>query len=222
MKGFPYLGHVPAGGFNVSDIVGSIDGESTVEYLNIGGEQFRLHSLTNSKRINPSNDVKHFILGVSGNSMNEAGIMNGDYVLVRNQQNARSFDIVVAEIFGIDDRATLKRFIRHNGTIYLKPESTDSKYKEFSFSGEDLDFSISGVVIAVLKIAEAPSEGELFQLRTREQMKKFNLLCKMINIGDGEEYDRAWDLINQEMEKNPGGTLLEWISDAVRKNQTGK
>ena len=81
---------------------------------------------------------------------------------------------------------------------------------------------LDGVVIAVLKRAESPSEGEKFQLRTRVQMKKFNLLCKTIDIGDGEEFDRAWDLIDKEMEQNPGGTLLDWISDAIRKNQRGR
>jgi len=54
-----------------------------------------------------------------------AGILEGDYVVVRRQQDARNGDIVVA-LVGDDesaDEATVKRFFRDNGGIRLEPEN---------------------------------------------------------------------------------------------------
>lgn len=65
-------------------------------------------------------DGEHYILGVRGNSMIEAGILDGDFVVVRKQQDANNGDIVVAMI---DDEATVKRFYRESGHIRLQPEN---------------------------------------------------------------------------------------------------
>jgi repressor LexA len=59
-----------------------------------------------------------FYLRVSGDSMIEAGIQDGDLALVRSQSTAENGDIVVALI---DDEATLKRFYREAGHIRLQP-----------------------------------------------------------------------------------------------------
>jgi repressor LexA len=67
-----------------------------------------------------------FLLRVKGESMVEAGILPGDYVVVRRQQTARDGDIVVA-LAGEDeatDEATVKRFFRENGRIRLQPENS--------------------------------------------------------------------------------------------------
>lgn len=66
-------------------------------------------------------DGEHYILGVRGESMINAGIMDGDYVVIRKQQEANNGDIVVAMI---DDEATVKRFYRENGHVRLQPENT--------------------------------------------------------------------------------------------------
>ncbi len=65
-------------------------------------------------------DGEHFILLVRGDSMIEAGILNGDYIVVRKQPEANNGDIVVAMI---DDSATVKRFYRENGMFRLQPEN---------------------------------------------------------------------------------------------------
>jgi repressor LexA len=65
-------------------------------------------------------DGEHYILGVRGESMIDAGINDGDFVVVRKQQDANNGDIVVAMI---DDEATVKRFYRENGHIRLQPEN---------------------------------------------------------------------------------------------------
>jgi repressor LexA len=66
-----------------------------------------------------------FILRVRGESMVGAGILDGDYVVVRRQQDARDGDIVVA-LAGDDesaDEATVKRFFRDGRGVRLQPEN---------------------------------------------------------------------------------------------------
>lgn len=65
------------------------------------------------------NDV--FALRVEGDSMIEAGILDGDYVLVRRQESASNGDIVVALLE--DDEVTVKRFFREADGIRLQPEN---------------------------------------------------------------------------------------------------
>ena len=61
-----------------------------------------------------------FALRVRGDSMINAGILSGDKVVVRPQQNADDGQIVVARI---EDEATVKRLRRRNGQIWLLPEN---------------------------------------------------------------------------------------------------
>lgn len=61
-----------------------------------------------------------FILSVRGDSMIEAGILDGDYVLIRQQSDAKNGDIVVALI---DDEATVKTFYKEKDHIRLQPEN---------------------------------------------------------------------------------------------------
>jgi repressor LexA len=66
-----------------------------------------------------------FILRVKGESMINAGILDGDLVIVQRAQDARNGDIVVA-LAGDDesaDEATVKRFFREAGRVRLQPES---------------------------------------------------------------------------------------------------
>ena len=65
-------------------------------------------------------DGTHFILKVHGDSMINAGIMDGDYVVVHKQVTANNGEIVVAII---DGSATVKRFYRENGRFRLQPEN---------------------------------------------------------------------------------------------------
>jgi repressor LexA len=66
-----------------------------------------------------------FLLRVKGESMIQAGILDGDYVVVRKQQDARDGDVVVA-LAGEDetaDEATVKRFFRDGTRVRLQPEN---------------------------------------------------------------------------------------------------
>ena len=61
-----------------------------------------------------------FMLKVKGESMINAGILDGDNILVKRQKTARNGDMVVALV---DDSATVKTFYKENGHIRLQPEN---------------------------------------------------------------------------------------------------
>jgi repressor LexA len=100
----PLIGEIAAGGpllaeQNVEEYVG------VPEPLSRGGEEF--------------------LLRVKGDSMVDAGILDGDYVVVQRRQDAENGQIVVA-LAGEDevaDEATVKRFFREDGRIRLQPEN---------------------------------------------------------------------------------------------------
>jgi repressor LexA len=87
-------------------------------------------------------DTSSFLLTVKGESMIEAGILDGDYVVVKEQPTARNGEIVVALI---DDEATVKTFYRENDQIRLQPENSTMEpiYAR--------DVTILGKVIALLR-----------------------------------------------------------------------
>lgn len=65
-------------------------------------------------------DASSFVLRVHGHSMINAGILDGDYIVVREQSDAHDGEIVVALI---DDSATVKTFYREPDRIRLQPEN---------------------------------------------------------------------------------------------------
>jgi len=104
------------------------------------------------------------IVGVRavGDSMNDAGIESGDYILVQFTDRAENGDRVAAMVNGM---VTVKRFERQDGVIILRPESKDPKYKPIILSG---DFKIIGKVLCVIQSPLAhmtevvPLEGAVF------------------------------------------------------------
>lgn len=87
-------------------------------------------------------DDPSFMLSVRGESMIEAGINDGDYVVVKQQPVANNGDIVVAII---DDGATVKRFYRESDHIRLQPENSSMEPIITT------DCSIAGKVVAVFR-----------------------------------------------------------------------
>ncbi|MBO8176985.1 transcriptional repressor LexA [Aeribacillus pallidus] len=72
------------------------------------------------ERLAPA-DEQVFMLEVMGDSMIDAGILDGDYVIVRQQKTANNGDIVVA--MTEDNEATVKRFFKEKDMIRLQPEN---------------------------------------------------------------------------------------------------
>lgn len=73
------------------------------------------------ERLAPA-DEQVFMLEIMGESMIEAGILDGDYVIVKQQQTANNGDIVVA--MTEEDEATCKRFFKEKDYIRLQPENS--------------------------------------------------------------------------------------------------
>ena len=83
-----------------------------------------------------------FILNVHGDSMINAGILDGDYVVVHSQSTARNGEIVVAML---DNEATVKRFYRESDHIRLQPEN------DYYEPIRSRDVQVVGKVVALLR-----------------------------------------------------------------------
>ena len=84
------------------------------------------------------------MLRVEGTSMIDAGIYNGDKIIVRKQETAENGEIVVALV---EDAATVKRFFRRDGKIVLHPEN--ESFSDMIF--EDGEVRILGKVIGLTR-----------------------------------------------------------------------
>lgn len=71
-----------------------------------------------------NNGGTHFMLTVRGESMIDAGIFDGDYILVQQQSTAKNGEMVVAMIDGFESEATVKTFYREGDHIRLQPENS--------------------------------------------------------------------------------------------------
>ncbi|MBI3125745.1 MAG: transcriptional repressor LexA [Ignavibacteriales bacterium] len=125
MLGLPIVGRVAAG-------------YPVLAEENIEGNMMIDATLVNNK-------VGCFGLKVSGDSMVNAGILEGDLVIVSPQKNAVNGDIVVALLH---DEATMKRFEIKENKIYLVPEN--EKYRPIEVDNVE-EFSIIGKVISVFR-----------------------------------------------------------------------
>jgi repressor LexA len=124
LRPVPMLGDVAAG-------TGVFAGESTHDFVTLP-EQF-------------AGRGESFMLRVRGDSMIDAGILPGDFVVVQRESTATKGDIVVAGI--PDGEATVKRFFPQGSRIVLKPENSTMEPLEFDAT----DVVIYGRVVSVLR-----------------------------------------------------------------------
>ena len=97
---------------------------------------------------------KYFFLRAQGDSMNDAGINDGDLVLIRQQRTAENNDIVVALI---NNEATIKQFIRSERAIILRPRSTNPAHKPILLTS---DFEVQGIVVIAIPNSDALDLGD--------------------------------------------------------------
>lgn len=117
-----------------------------------------------------------FALKVQGDSMINAGINDGDTILVREQHIAENGEMVAVLI---DNKATVKRFYKEAGRITLKPEN--DTMKPIILEPDDKNIRIAGKVLQIIK--QKPSESlkltkdEIFrQLKAHQDiLKKYNV-----------------------------------------------
>ncbi len=98
-SGLPVVGQVAAGSPTLAD-------ENIEEYVEVPGIA--------------GGDEGEFLLRVKGDSMKNAGILEGDHVVVRRQDSASNGEIIVALV---EDEATVKRFFKEDDHIRLQPEN---------------------------------------------------------------------------------------------------
>ena len=124
-KNLPFLGRIAAGN-PIEAITGSFEQISVPTYL-----------------INKKDE--HFTLEVTGDSMVDAGIFDGDIVVIRKTETANSGDIVVALID--KNEVTLKRFRSFKNSIALEPANKNYKIRIF---GEDR-VKIQGKLVGLIR-----------------------------------------------------------------------
>jgi len=123
--GIPLLGRVPAGPFDLAV-------EEHDEYLDIDAGMFGEGEL--------------FALRIKGDSMIEAGILNGDTVIVSKCSDANEGEIIVALV---EDEATVKKIRRSAGAVLLEP--ANSAMEPMFFAPGDMAPQIIGKVVGVLR-----------------------------------------------------------------------
>jgi repressor LexA len=85
-----------------------------------------------------------FVLEVAGDSMEEEGILDGDFVVVKKQPTAENGETVVALI---DNEATVKKYYRHGDHVELRPAHTGME----SIRVRSEDLRIEGKVVGVMR-----------------------------------------------------------------------
>lgn len=120
----PLLGTIPAGGPVISD-------EFVLDYFEVGNDLLK----------KPQGS---FALRVTGLSMINAGILEGDFVVANRDLRAKNGDIVVALV---DGKNTVKRYRSKNGNVWLEAENPD--YPDIH---PDEFLEVQGVVTAVIRM----------------------------------------------------------------------
>ncbi|HEX8387733.1 MAG TPA: transcriptional repressor LexA [Sphingomonas sp.] len=87
---------------------------------------------------------EHYALEVAGDSMVEAGILDGDYALIRRQETARDGEIVVALIEGAE--ATLKYFRREGAMVRLDPANRAYDPQRYAPAQVEVQGKLSGIL----------------------------------------------------------------------------
>ena len=121
---------------NLLPVIGEIAAGGPIEAYQDASEMLSVPEL-----LAPTGDA--YVLRVRGDSMIEAHITDGDYVVIRPQQTAHNGDIVVAQVE--DNSVTLKRFFREKGRVRLQPanDAYPPQYYE--------DVRIQGKLIGVIR-----------------------------------------------------------------------
>lgn len=138
-RGIEPVVHSGAGTINVP-VVGAVAcGKPLLAQENVEGY------ISVDKNLLHNNPKDYFFLRALGDSMDKAGIDDGDMVLIKSQRTARPDEKVVALI---DDEATIKVYKPYSGYVALVPKSSNSANKPIILHE---NFAIQGIVKAVFK-----------------------------------------------------------------------
>lgn len=93
--------------------------------------------------------AKYFFLHVCGDSMNAAGMDDGDLILVRSQPEVEDGQLAVVCVNG--DEATVKYYRREGDLVVLTPKSFNQEYQTQIYSLKDVPVHICGLVVQIIK-----------------------------------------------------------------------
>src|SRR3989344_3747895 len=143
----------PGAGMSANTIAIPVIASAGCDNLNIFAEKsFSDFICISSELLQGKKKDKIISIKAVGNSMNEAGINEGDYVLVELTDGVSDNDLVVAVVDGF---AVIKKIEYANNAIILNPVSSDPSYKPIILRR---DYRIFGRVIDVIRM---PAKGEL-------------------------------------------------------------
>jgi repressor LexA len=126
----------PGSEAHVLPVIGEIAAGGPIEAYQDASETLAVPDM-----LAPSGDA--YVLKVRGDSMIEAAIMDGDFVLIRPQSSARDGDIVVAQVE--ENAVTLKRFFKEKDRIRLQPANPNYPPQYYP------DVRIQGKLIGVIR-----------------------------------------------------------------------
>lgn len=110
-----------------------------------------------SNSLIPDRKKELYVIKASGNSLDEAGVSDGDFVLVERTQDVKANDLVVAII---DENAVIKKIAFANNAVILQPVSSDKSHQPIIMRR---DFQVFGKVIDVIRV-ERSDELELIPI----------------------------------------------------------
>ena len=145
---------IPAGGFGPTGVDPYPIGEVYIPIVTINDEVYGIRNLEPGSRYFDLRSVNAYsVVKITGDSMNQArpyALLEGDFVLVRLQDDARHMDIVLVARRDEETMATIKRYYFSDGIRALRPESSNSIYTPI-FMDARKEYKIIGVAVAVFK-----------------------------------------------------------------------
>lgn len=150
---------VPAGGFGTVGTDRRTIADVYIPQVEINKELFDIFHLKPGYIVNLTTIRNHIVVKVSGDSMNQTAppILDGDYLLIKIQQQPEQNDIVLTVRQDIDTLANVKRYKIVDGRAVLRPESNNPKHKAIAFDpAQDL---IEGIAVAVFKKATTKQQN---------------------------------------------------------------
>lgn len=160
-KDLPVIDQIAAGKAKpvVEDIIGYMR-QMDEDIFRFQGVTLKVKNLLKGPRLKPVAGYSYFAMEVVGDSMNQAGISPGDYVIIQKSDlvpvKPNSGDIVVVKFRDENKRATLKRIHFRPDKVVLSPESTNPQNKpqelpHRAFAGDNPPAAVLGIAVAVLE-----------------------------------------------------------------------
>jgi tetratricopeptide (TPR) repeat protein len=155
----PVVGPIPAGQAKISTDDIQQEVVAAVDQVTIDGVRYYFKHLYRRRGLIrlDHREYDYYLSRVTGDSMDQAEIEEGDYVILRRSRNLpvspSPGDIVASSIPGVDREVTLKRYLERNDAVILQPESSNPKHQPYDFRKGDEEATIVAIAIATLKPA---------------------------------------------------------------------